>query len=73
MGLSVSISSTTFDSSVGYRDIEIVKVGDIETKIVYLVKGYSSMLIYNIMDYVVRVRALNKLTILEIKLYHELV
>jgi hypothetical protein len=30
------------------------------------------MLIYNIMDYVVWVRALNKLTILEIKVYHEL-
>jgi hypothetical protein len=70
MGLSVSISSTTFDSSVGYRDIEIVKVGDIETKIVYLVKGYSSMLIYNIMDYVVWVLALNKLTFMEIKVYH---
>jgi hypothetical protein len=31
------------------------------------------MIIYNIMDYVVWVRALNKLTIMEIKVYHELV
>ena len=30
------------------------------------------MLIYNLMDYVVRVRALNELTILESKVYHEL-
>ena len=35
-------SSTTFDSSLGYQDIEIVKGGDIETKIVYLVKGHST-------------------------------
>ncbi len=70
MGLSVSISSKTFDSSLGYQDIEIVKGGDIETKIVYLVKRYSIMLIYNIMDYVVWVPALNKLTFMEIKVYH---
>ena len=69
-GLKCEYSSTTFDSSLGYQDIEIVKGGDIETKIVYLIKGYSTMLIYNIIDYVVWVRALNKLTIMEIKVYH---
>ena len=31
-----------FESSLGYQDIEIVKGGDIETKIVYLVKGHST-------------------------------
>jgi len=30
------------------------------------------MLIYNIMDYVIWVQALNKLIIMEIKVYHEL-
>ena len=40
MGLSVSISSKTFDSSLGYQDIEIVKCRDIETKIVCLVNRY---------------------------------
>ena len=69
-GLKCVYSSTTFDSSLGYQDIEIVKGGDIETKIVYIVKGYSTMFIYNIMEYVVWVRALNKLTIMEIKVYH---
>ena len=64
-------SSTTFDSSLGYQDIEIVKGGDIETKIVYLVKGHSTVLIYDIMDYVIWVRTLNKLNIMEIKVYHE--
>jgi hypothetical protein len=64
-------SSTTFDSSIGYQDIEIVKGGDIETKIVYLVKGHSTVLIYDIMDYVIWVRTLNKLNIMEIKVYHE--
>jgi hypothetical protein len=72
-GLKCEYSSTIFDSSLGYQDIKIVKGGDIETKIVYLVKGYSTMLMYNIMEYVVWVRALNKLTIMEIKVYHELV
>jgi hypothetical protein len=69
-GLKCEYSSTIFDSSLGYQNIEIVKGGDIETKIVYLVKGYSTMLIYNIMEYVVWVRALNKLTIMGIKVYH---
>jgi hypothetical protein len=29
----------TFDSSLGYQDIEVVNGGEIETKIVYLLKG----------------------------------
>jgi hypothetical protein len=29
----------TFDSSLGYQDIEVVNGGEIETKIVYLAKG----------------------------------
>lgn len=29
-----------FDSSRSHQEIEIVKGGDLETKIVYLVKGY---------------------------------
>jgi len=33
--------TNTFDSILGYQDIEIVNGGDIETKIVYLVKRYS--------------------------------
>jgi len=41
-GLKYGYSSTIFDSSLGYQDIEIVKGGDIETKIVYLVKGHST-------------------------------
>ena len=41
-GLKYEYSSTTFDSSLGYQDIEIVKGGDIETKRVYLVKGHST-------------------------------
>ena len=30
--------ANTFDSTLGYQDLEIVKGGDIETKKVYLVK-----------------------------------
>ena len=71
-GLKDEYSSTTFDSSLYFQDVEIVKGRDIETKIVYLVKGHSTNLIYNIMDYVVWVRALNKLIIMELKVYHEL-
>ena len=41
-GLKYEYSSKTFDSSLGYQDIEIVKGGDIETIIVYLVKGDST-------------------------------
>jgi len=41
-GLKYEYSSTTFESSLGYQDIEIVKGGDIETKRVYLVKGHST-------------------------------
>ena len=33
--LKYEYSSTTFESLLGYQDIEIVKGGDIETKIVY--------------------------------------
>ncbi len=40
--LNYEYSSTTFDISLGYQDIEIVKGGDIETIIVYLVKGHST-------------------------------
>ncbi len=71
-GLNYEYSSTTFDSSLCYQDIEIVKGGDIETKIVYLVKGHSTVLICDIMDYVIWVQTLNKLNIMEIKVYHEL-
>ena len=41
-GLKYEYSPTTFDSSLGYQDVEIVKGGNIETKIVYLVKGNST-------------------------------
>ena len=40
--LKYEYSSKTFDSSLVYQDIEIVKGGDLETKIVYLVKGHST-------------------------------
>ncbi len=32
--------TNTFGSSLGYQDIEVVNGGEIETKIVYLVKGH---------------------------------
>jgi len=38
-GLKYGYNSMTFDSSLGYQDIEVVNGGEIETKIVYLVKG----------------------------------
>jgi hypothetical protein len=41
-GFKYEYSSTTFDSPLGYKDIKIVKGRDIETKIVYLVKGHST-------------------------------
>ena len=41
-GLKYEYSSTTFDSPLGYKDIKIVKGWNIETKIVYLVKGHSN-------------------------------
>ncbi len=34
--------TNTFDSSLGYQDIEVVKGGDIEIKILYLVKGHPT-------------------------------
>jgi hypothetical protein len=40
-GLKNKYSSITFDRSLGYRDIEVVNGGKIETKMVYLVKGNS--------------------------------
>ena len=40
---------------------------------VYLVKGNSTNTHLQYMDYVVWVRALNKLTIMEIKVHHEFV
>jgi len=39
-GLKYGYNSITFDSSLGYQDIEVVNGGEIETKIVYLVKGH---------------------------------
>ncbi len=41
-GLKYKHDANTFDSYLGYQDIEIVKCGDIETKIVYLVKGHPT-------------------------------
>jgi hypothetical protein len=38
-GLKYGYNSMTFDSSLGYQDIEVVNGGEIETKIVSLVKG----------------------------------
>jgi hypothetical protein len=38
-GLKYEYDAITFDRSIGYQDIEIVKDRNIETKIVYLVKG----------------------------------
>jgi hypothetical protein len=34
--------ANTFDSLLGYQDIEVINGGEIETKIVYLVKGHST-------------------------------
>jgi hypothetical protein len=39
-GLKCGYNSITFDRSLGYQDIEIVKCRDIETKIVCLVNRY---------------------------------
>jgi hypothetical protein len=41
-GLKYKHDANKFGSSLGYQDIEIVKGGDIETKIVYLVKGHPT-------------------------------
>jgi hypothetical protein len=41
-GLKYEYISTTFDSSLGYQDIEIVKGGETETTIVYPVKGHPA-------------------------------
>ena len=38
-GIKYENDASTFDRSIGYQDIEIVKGRNIETKIVYLVKG----------------------------------
>jgi hypothetical protein len=38
-GIKYEHDASTFDRSIGYQDIEIVKGRNIETKIVYLVKG----------------------------------
>ena len=53
MSLSRGYSSTIFDSLLGYQDIKIVKGGDIEVKILYLLKEHSIAFIYDIMNYVV--------------------
>jgi hypothetical protein len=50
--------ANTFDSSLGHQDIKIVKGGDIETKIVYLVKGHSASAQLQYMELGVWVRAL---------------
>jgi hypothetical protein len=39
-GLKYEHDANTFNNSLGRPDIEIIKDGDIETKIVYLVKGH---------------------------------
>jgi hypothetical protein len=41
-GLKYEQDTNTFNSSLGRQDIEIAKGGDIETKIVYLVKGHPT-------------------------------
>jgi hypothetical protein len=41
-GLKYEHDTNTFNGLVGHQDIEIVKGGDIETKIVYLVKGHPT-------------------------------
>ena len=41
-GLKYEQDTNTFNSSLGLQDIEIAKGGDIETKIVYLVKGHPT-------------------------------
>jgi hypothetical protein len=41
-GLKYEYNSITFDSSLGYQDIQIVNGGEIETKMVYLVKGHPT-------------------------------
>ena len=48
-GLKYGYNSITFDSSLGYQDIEIVNGGEIKTKMVYLVKGHptNAQLQYN--------------------------
>ena len=40
--LKYEYSSTTFDSALGYQDIEIVEGGDVETKIRYLAKEHPA-------------------------------
>jgi translation initiation factor 2 gamma subunit (eIF-2gamma) len=49
--------SKTFDSSLGYQDIEIVKCGDIETKRVYLGKDIQSQNAY-VQNYTARLISL---------------
>lgn len=39
-GLKYEYISTAFDISLGYQDIKIIKGGETETRIVYLVKGH---------------------------------
>ena len=48
-GIKCEYNSITFDSSLGYQDIEIINGGEIKTKIVYLVKGHptNAQLQYN--------------------------
>ena len=41
-GIKYEHDASTFNRSIGYQDIEIVKCGDIEAKRVYLGKGYST-------------------------------
>jgi hypothetical protein len=41
-GLKYEHNTTTFNNSLGRQDIKIVKGGDIESKIVYLIKGHPT-------------------------------
>ena len=65
--------ASTFNRSIGYQDMEIVKGRNIETKIVYLVKGNPTNIHLQFDGIWGIVRFLKRLTITWIELHCELV
>ena len=71
-GLKYEHDASTFNSSLGSQNIEIVEGGDIEIKIVYLVKGHITHAQLQYDEPGIGGWALQKLAIMEIKVHYEL-